>query len=78
MKPTGQIELAFETGLMFCFGYGLGGGKLQDSFRESLTFKISGRSPFFVITDQPDTERAFHGWLTKIFDVVPSKSIIKT
>ena len=63
---------------MFCFGYSLGDGKLQDSFRETLTFKISGRSPFLVITDQPDTERALHGWMTKIFDVVPYKSIIKT
>ena len=40
MKPTRQIELAFETGLVFCFGYGLGDGELQDSFRESLTLKL--------------------------------------
>ena len=40
MKPTGQIELAFETGLMFCFRYGLGVGELQDSFRESLTLRL--------------------------------------
>ena len=40
MKPTRQIELVFETGLVFCFGYGLGDGELQDSFRESLTIKM--------------------------------------
>ena len=40
MKPTGQIELAFETGLVFCFGYDLGDGELQDSFRESLTLRL--------------------------------------
>ena len=40
MKPTGQIELAFESGLMFCFGYGLGGGEFQDTFRECLTLRL--------------------------------------
>ena len=40
MKPTGRIELAFETGLIFCFGYGIGDGELQDSFRESLTLRL--------------------------------------
>ena len=40
MKPTGQIELAFGTGLMFCSGYGLGNGELEDSFRESLTLRL--------------------------------------
>ena len=40
MKPTGQIELAFETGLVFCFRYDLGDGELQDSFRESLTLRL--------------------------------------
>ena len=40
MKPMGQIELAFGTGLMFCLGYGLGDGELQDSFRESLTLRL--------------------------------------
>ena len=40
MKPTGQIELAFGTGLMFCVGYGLGDAELQDSFRESLTLRL--------------------------------------
>ena len=40
MKPTGQIELDFETGLIFCFGYGIGDGELQDSFRESLTLRL--------------------------------------
>ena len=40
MKPTGRIELAFETGLIFCFGYGIGDGELQDSLRESLTLKL--------------------------------------
>ena len=39
-KQTGQIELAFETGLMFCFGYSLGDVELQDSFRESLTLRL--------------------------------------
>ena len=40
MKRTGQIELAFETGLVFCFGYGLGDDELQDSFREPLTLRL--------------------------------------
>ena len=33
MKPTGQIELPLETGLVFSFIYGLGDGVLQVSFR---------------------------------------------
>ena len=40
MKPTGQIELAFDTGLVFCFRYALGDGELQVSFRESLTLRL--------------------------------------
>ena len=40
MKPTGQTELAFETGLVLCFIYGLGDGELQVSFRESLTLSL--------------------------------------
>ena len=40
MKPTGRIELAFEKGWIFCFGYGIGDGELQDSFRESLTLRL--------------------------------------
>ena len=40
MKPTGQIELAFGTGLMVRLGYGLGDGELQDLFRESLTLRL--------------------------------------
>ena len=40
MKPTGRIELAFETGLIFCFGYGIEDGELQDSFRETLTLRL--------------------------------------
>ena len=40
MKPTGQIELAFETGLVFCFRYDLGDSELQDSLRESLTLRL--------------------------------------
>ena len=40
MKPTGQIELALETGFVFCFKYSLGGGVLQVSFRESLTLSL--------------------------------------
>ena len=39
MKPTGRIELAFQTGLIFCFGYGIGDGELQHSFRESLILR---------------------------------------
>ena len=40
MKPTGQIELAFETGLVFCFRYDLEDSELQDSLRESLTLRL--------------------------------------
>ena len=40
MKPMGRIELAFETGLIFCFGCGIGDSELQDSFRESLTIRF--------------------------------------
>ena len=40
MKTTGQIQFAFGTGLMFCLGYGLGDGELQDSFKETLTLRL--------------------------------------
>ena len=40
MKPTRQIELAFEIGLVFCFRYGLGDGELQVFFGESLTLSL--------------------------------------
>ena len=36
MKPTGQIELAFETGLMFYFAYGLGYSELQVDIEHSM------------------------------------------
>ena len=40
MKPTGLIELAFQTSLVFSFRYGLGDTELQVSFRESLTLSL--------------------------------------
>ena len=40
MKPTGRIELAFESGLIFCFGYVIGDDELQDTFRESLSLRL--------------------------------------
>ena len=40
MKPTAQIELAFETGLVFCFGYGPGDGELQESFTLRLVVEV--------------------------------------
>ena len=40
MKPTGQIELAFETVLVFSFRYGIGDGELQVFFRESLALSL--------------------------------------
>ena len=48
MKPMGQIELVFGTGLMFCLGYGLGDGELQDSFRESLTLRLVVKVHFLL------------------------------
>ena len=61
IKPTEQIELTFETDMMFCFRYGLGDADLQVSFQRVFDFKLSGRRPSFVISSQPDTKRAFHG-----------------
>ena len=40
MKPAGQTELAFETGLVFLFRYDLRDGELQVSFRESLNLSL--------------------------------------
>ena len=40
MKLTGQIELAFETDLMFCFRYDLEDGEFQVSFRKLLTLSL--------------------------------------
>ena len=40
MKPKRQIESAFETGFMFYFEYGIGGGELQDTFRETLSLRL--------------------------------------
>ena len=48
MKPTGQIELPLETGLVFSFIYGLGDGELQVSFRESLTLSLVVRVQFLL------------------------------
>ena len=61
MKSTGQIELAFETGLVFCFRCGLGDGELQRVFQRVFDLNFSGRSQFFVISDQLDTKRVSHG-----------------
>ena len=47
-------------------------------FQGVFDFKFSSKSSFFVISGQSDTKRAFHGRLTKFFDVVPDKSIIET
>ena len=40
MNPAGQTELAFQTGLMFYFRYGLEDGGLQVSFRGSLNLSL--------------------------------------
>ena len=59
MKPTGQIELLFETGLLFCFRYGLGDGELQVSFRESLTFSlVVGVHPLLFLASQIQKEHS--------------------
>ena len=71
MKPTGQIE----TDLMFCFRYGL--GDYSDFSQTVFDFKLSIRSPFFVISGQQVTKRTFHGRVTKLFHVVSGESIIE-
>ena len=48
MKPTGLIELAFQTGLVFSFRYGLGDSELQVSFRESLSLVRGVHSLLFL------------------------------
>ena len=78
MKPMGQIELAFGTGLMFCLGYGLGDGELQDSFRESLTLRLVVEvHSLLFLASQIQKEHSMDD-LLKIFDVIPYKTIIKT
>ena len=49
MKPTGQVDFAFDTGLMVC---------LRDD-REGVTVG-SRTSQIFIVSGQPDTKRAFH------------------
>ena len=48
-------------------------------FGRVLDFKVSSRrSPYFVLSGQPDTKRAFHERLTQFFGGVPDKSITGT
>ena len=52
MKPIGQIELAFGTGLMFSLEYGLRDGELQDYLRESLTLRLVVEVHSFFLASQ--------------------------
>ena len=48
-------------------------------FGTVLDFKVSSRrSPYFVLSGQPDTKRAFHERLTQFFGGVPDNSITGT
>ena len=63
MKPTRQIELAFETGFMFCFRYSLD-GELQVSFRESLTLSLLvGVYPLLFLVSQIQKEHSMEDLL---------------
>ena len=58
MKPARQILLPFETGLVFCFTYGLGDGELQVSFRESFTLSlVVGVQSLLFLASQIQKER---------------------
>ena len=73
MKPTEKIELAFKTCLIFGFRYGLEGGKLQVSFRESLTLSlVVGVHSLLFLTSQIQKEPSI-----EFFDVIPDKSVIE-
>ena len=41
MKPTGQIDFAFDTGLVVCLRDDIQDGELQVSFEESLTLQLA-------------------------------------
>ena len=71
MKPTGQIELIFETDLMFYFTYGLGDGELQVSFRESLTFMlVVGDQSLLFLFSQIQTEHSMEDLLNFLFFLI--------
>ena len=78
MKPTVQIELALETDLLFCSRLGLGLVNCRFTSESLILRLVVVVYPFFAISGQPDTKRAFHGRLTKLFDVVPNRSAIET
>ena len=40
MKPTGQVDFVFDTGLVVCLRDDIEDGKLQVSFEESLSLQL--------------------------------------
>ena len=61
MKPTWQVNFAFDTGLMVCLRDDREDGELQVSFEGSLRLQLAveGVQSLFV-SGQPDTKQAFH------------------
>ena len=61
MKPTGQVNFAFDTGLLVCLRDDREDGELQVSFEGSLRLQLAveGVQSLFV-SGQPDTKQAFH------------------
>ena len=57
MKATGQIDPAFDTGLVVCLTDDIEDGGLQISFEELLSLTVGSRmSPFFIAFGQSDKE----------------------
>ena len=48
MKPTGQIDFAFDTGLVVCLRDDIQDGELQVSFEESLSLSAGVHSLLFL------------------------------
>ena len=77
MKPMGQIELAFGTGLMFCLGYGLGDGELQDSFRQFMTLRLVVEvHSLLFLASQKQKEHSMDGLLKSLLFLI--RVLLKT
>ena len=79
MKPTGQINFAFDTGLVVCLKDDIEDGELQVSLEESLSLQLAaeGVQSLLFLASQIEKEHSIEELLNFLI-WVPDKSIIET
>ena len=78
MKPTGQVNFAFDAGLMFCLRDDREDGGLHVSFERSLNLQkaVEGAQSLLFLASQIQNEHSIKDLLNHC-NHVPDKSIIE-